>query len=71
MKDLNRSEFQDWKNNPVTETVFLRIAERIRETERILGTTAGMDTSEDRYRVGTIQAYKNLLEIDWEDLSDE
>jgi hypothetical protein len=71
MTEILRDEFNDWKENPVTQAVFVIIAERIRETERELGATAGVDAAGDRYRVGTIQAYKNLLDIDFEDLSDE
>jgi hypothetical protein len=71
MTEILRDDFNDWKNSPVTQAVFIIIAERIRETERELGATAGVDAAGDRYRVGTIQAYKNFLDIDYEYLSNE
>lgn len=68
-RDLTRGDFDDWMKHPVTELVFLSVAERIRDTERRLGAVAGEDPREDRKLVGTIAAYFNLLNIDFEEVT--
>lgn len=45
--------------------------QRIAQLETILGTRAGLDPLEDRYTVGAIAAYHDLLYIEFEETQDE
>ena len=53
--------------DPVTKAVLEMVASRIREETETLATSAGRDPSLDCMRVGRIQGYKALLEIDYDD----
>lgn len=66
---MTESEFKDWKANPVTKQVFTSIAKRIYDLQVDLGTSAGVDLREDAKKVGAIQAYTDLLEIEFEEES--
>ena len=41
--------------------------ERIRELEQMLGASAGVDPLQDRFTVGAISAYSDILNIDVEE----
>lgn len=45
--------------------------QRIQEIEIMLGKSAGLDPLEDRYKVGAIAAYHDLIYIDFEETQDE
>ena len=45
--------------------------QRIQEIEIMLGKSAGLDPLEDRYKVGAIAAYYDLIYIDFEETQDE
>lgn len=68
---MTETEFKDWKASPVTKQVFTSIAKRIYDLQVDLGTSAGIDIREDAKKVGAIQAYTDLLEIEFEEESQE
>lgn len=68
---MTETEFKDWKASPVTKQVFTSIAKRIYDLQVDLGTSAGIDVREDAKKVGAIQAYTDLLEIEFEEESQE
>jgi hypothetical protein len=68
---MTESEFKDWKASPITKQVFTSIAKRIYDLQVDLGTSAGIDVREDAKKVGAIQAYTDLLEIEFEEESQE
>lgn len=67
MDALTKEEFLDWRNNIVTQEVFKVVEQRINDAKDILGATAGEDPIADRYLVGMIRGFNELLEIDYND----
>ena len=64
-----RSEFMDWKHSPVTKAIYEDLNTRILALQAELGQTAGADPLQDRFVVGMIRAYKNLWDIEWEEVA--
>ena len=64
---ITEEQFAEWRMDPVTKAVLEMVASRIREETETLATSAGRDPSLDCMRVGRIQGYKALLEIDYDD----
>lgn len=67
---VTKDSFRDWKANPVTKVVFDELNNRIRATQMELGNTAGIDPLSDRFKVGAIQAYQDLLFITFDEVKD-
>ena len=65
---ISKSDFIDWKSHPVTKEVFASIYERIRQLQEELGNTAGSDVRQDSLKVGAIQACRDILELNVEDM---
>jgi len=63
---LNKQDFIDWKRHPVTQVIFSQLSERVRLLQESLGDTAGENPLSDRFSVGAIQAYKDMLLMDFE-----
>lgn len=63
---MNKSDFIDWKRHPVTQVVFSQLNTRIQELQDILGNSAGENPAQDRMYVGAIQAYKDVVFMDFE-----
>lgn len=66
-----KSEFVDWKRHPVTQEVFAMMMYRAREMEEILGSSAGLNSLEDRFKVGYIAACRDLFLADFDDTPEE
>ena len=64
---MTKTEFYDWKSNLVTKEVFRQFQERIDALRELLGDSAGEDPLLDRWKVGAIQAYKDLIHIEFEE----
>lgn len=64
---MTKTEFYDWKSNPVTKEVFKQFQVRIDSLRELLGDSAGEDPLLDRWKVGAIQAYKDLILIEFEE----
>jgi hypothetical protein len=64
---MNSSDFQDWKRHPVTQIVFGQLEARIKDIQEILGDSAGNNVRQDVLYVGAIQAYNDILRMDWEE----
>lgn len=58
-----RSDFVDWKSNPVTKILFETLHLVIYDLQDELGDSAGSNPIQDREKVGRIQALKEIL--DW------
>lgn len=67
---VTKDSFRDWKANPVTKAVFEELNKRVRLTQMELGNSAGIDPLSDRFKVGAIQAYQDLLFITFEEVKD-
>lgn len=69
-KELTRDEFRDWLDHPVTHVVFMQINERIARLNQLLEASAGLNPIEDRFLAGNIRAYRNIIELDWEEINE-
>jgi hypothetical protein len=63
---MNKADFLDWKRHPVTQVVFSQLQERIQTLQAMLGDSAGVNPIQDSRYSGAIQAYKDLLLMDFE-----
>lgn len=63
---MNKADFIDWKRHPVTQVVFSQLTTRINELQEILGNSAGENPAQDRMYVGAIQAYKDVVHMEFE-----
>ena len=70
MQQVTASDFNDWRNNPVTKAFFLAITERIEDAKEVLATQAGLDLNEDNFLRGFIRAYRESLLFRIEDLQE-
>jgi hypothetical protein len=63
---MNKADFYDWKRHPVTQIVFSQLTERIQTLQDMLGDSAGQNPIQDSRYSGAIQAYKDILLMDYE-----
>ena len=63
---MNKSDFIDWKRHPVTQVVFSQLNQRIDDLRSMLGDSAGANPVQDSQFVGAIQAYKDIVNIEYE-----
>ena len=64
---MTEQDFKEWKSHPITITFFKSLAERIYDLQVDLGASAGLDPREDGRKVGAIQAYVDLLNVEYEE----
>jgi len=64
---VNKADFIDWKRHPVTQIVFSQLTQRIQDVQEILSEHAGVNPVQDREYVGAIKAYKDMINIEYED----
>lgn len=62
---MTKSDFVDWKRHAVTQEVFSRLEGRIQELLDTLVANAGLAPEVDARNAGGIQAYRDLLSIEW------
>lgn len=62
---MNRKDFTDWKEHPVTQALFKSLEFRIRGLETELGYQAGENPRMDAIKVGAIQAHRDVMDADW------
>jgi len=63
---MNKADYIDWKRHPVTQIVFSQLTERIHTLQDMLGDSAGTNPIQDSRYSGAIQAYKDILLMDYE-----
>lgn len=66
---MSEEEFKEWRASPVTKQVFTSILNRVYDLQVDLGLSAGIDPREDAKKVGAIQAYTDLLNLDYDEES--
>ena len=66
---MNKSDFYDWKRHPVTQVIFSQLNQRILDLQEILGETAGRNPAQDIEYVGAIKAYRDMVNIEYEEES--
>lgn len=62
---MTKADFVDWKSHPVTKLVFANLEQNILGLQAELGIAAGIDPRQDAIKVGAIQAFKDVMDIDW------
>ena len=68
MEPVNKQEFLDWRENEVTSKVMLEISQRVAAIRNALEGQAGEDNLRDRFLAGQARAYRNILEIEFDDV---
>lgn len=63
---MNKADFIYWKRHPVTQVVFSQLKDRVQSLYEMLGDSAGLNSAQDARLVGAIQAYKDMLNIEFE-----
>lgn len=63
---MKKADFYDWKRHPVTQVVFSQLGRRVQDLQEMLGDSAGTNPAQDLKYVGAIQAYKDMLLMDFE-----
>lgn len=66
---ISKSDFENWKLDPVTKAFFEAAEERIEDAKDILSTSAGVNPDEDNFFRGFIHAYREMQEfrVDFEE----
>lgn len=65
--NVTKEEFLEWKQSYVTQEVFKVLIDRIEEAKEILSYNAGNSQLDDKYITGMIHAFREVMQVDWED----
>lgn len=60
---ISTKDFNNWKQDSVTEAFFTSIVERIEDAKQTLSFSAGIDTNYDNYLRGFIAGQRDMLEV--------
>ena len=60
---INKSDFDNWKHDPVTIAFFEAAQERIEDAKEILAESAGFDPINDNFNRGFIRAYVEMKDF--------
>lgn len=66
----SQSDFENWKGDFVTKAFFQAAHERIEDAKDVLSVQAGIDSNQDNYLRGLIQAYREVQQFRIDDLED-
>jgi len=69
METIEKTDFDEWKHHPVTETIFGGLARLIYEGQSELANQAGDDPKMDLIRRGKLIGLATLLNLEFEDLT--
>lgn len=70
MHVISPSDFITWKEDPVTKAFHYAMIDRITEAKEVLANTAGLNSTDDNYLRGFIQAYQEALEFRVDDVQE-
>lgn len=62
---MNRSDFNDWKSQPITKAFFLAIENKIEGLKEELAYQGGESSFLDARKSGAIIALRDVLDLDW------
>lgn len=65
---ITKGDFLEWKANPVTKKLFIILEQWIEIGKEELSTSAGENPLTDRERVGKLNAFKDVLGVNSDDL---
>lgn len=64
---MTKREFLDWKTNKITQEILAQFRERVFLIQETLSRSAGVNPLEDRFRVGYIAAFNDIINIEPEE----
>ena len=65
---MTKSDFIDWKNNPITKQVFNLLQERVAGLkDELVGSVINDSIELSTAKAGAIMAYRDILDIEYED----
>ena len=67
---MNKLDLLDWKRHPVTQIVLNQINQRILDLQDFLSEQAGLDPVKDRECVGAIKAFRDMLNIEMDEVEE-
>ncbi len=70
MTVISKSDFDNWKLDPVTKAFFQAAQERIEEAKDVLSVEAGLNPIQDNTLRGLIQAYREIQDFRVEDIEE-
>ena len=70
MQIPNRSDFDNWRSDPVTRAFFAAARERVEDAKELLSIEAGLNPNQDNLLRGLIQAYREMQDFRIEDIQD-
>lgn len=70
MAIITKSDFLDWRSNPVTKAFYDAANIRIDECKDLLSYSAGADSLQDRMLVGMVTAYREMQDFRVDDLQE-
>lgn len=65
---MNHQDYLDWKRHPLTMSMFDALHNNISALCTELGSSAGVDPLEDRFKAGYILACRDVLEQQFEEI---
>lgn len=68
---MTQQDFVDWQRHPMTMSLFTSLHNMIQDGREELGRTAGLDSLSDRFKVGMLKAYEDVLELTFEEVSND
>lgn len=66
---MTKTEYLDWKSSPATQEVLQEIRDRIEGLKGELAGDAGKDPLVDRWRVGAISAFNDILNFYYDEVT--
>lgn len=63
---MTATDFYDWKRHPMTQIVMEQFTNRVRYLKESLAEQAGKDPLEDRFKVGYIAAFNDIILMEYE-----
>lgn len=60
---ISKSDYINWKSDPVTRAFFEATRERVEEAKEMLAVSAGIDPTLDNFYRGFIKAYREIEEF--------
>ena len=70
MSVISQTDFDLWFSDPITKSYKLALVDRIGQVKELLATTAGLDSNEDNFRRGYVQALLDALDFRLDDLQE-
>mgnify|MGYP000035325412 FL=1 len=65
-----RSDFDNWRSDPVTRAFFAAARERVEDAKELLSIEAGLNPNQDNLLRGLIQAYREMQDFRMDDLEE-